>query len=500
MEYIVRSGSPEKSRSGCLVVAVYENRRLSPAARALDDASGGAIGNILRRGDLNGRNGQCLLLHHVPNMSCERVLLVGGGRDKAQTDGGYRKAVLQAMQAVLRTGARDAVLYLADMEIKGRDIGWKVRHAVEATEEARYRFTSMKGSGARKDNGGALERVVISVPKRGDLAAGEEAARIGQAIAAGVALTKDLGNLPGNVCTPTYLADTARDLGRQYGIETTILEKSDMESLGMGSLLSVARGSRQPPKLIVMEYRGGGTEAPIALVGKGLTFDAGGISIKPAANMDEMKYDMCGGASVLGALKAAAELKLALNIVGVVPSSENLPDGDANKPGDIVTSMSGQTIEILNTDAEGRLILCDALTYTERFKPSTVVDIATLTGACVVALGKHASGLFSNHDGLARELLAAGEEAADRAWHMPLWEEYQDGLDSNFADMANVGPREGGAITAACFLSRYTKMFRWAHLDVAGTAWKSGREKGATGRPVPLLMNFLLARAARTGQ
>jgi leucyl aminopeptidase len=277
-----------------------------------------------------------------------------------------------------------------------------------------------------------------------------------------------------------------------------VLEEADMKSLGMGALLSVARGSRQPPKLIVLEYGGGAPDqAPIALVGKGLTFDAGGISIKPAASMDEMKFDMCGAASVLGAIKAAAELKLPLNIVGVIPSSENLPDGNANKPGDIVTSMSGQTIEVLNTDAEGRLILCDALTYTERFNPQAVVDIATLTGACVIALGGQAHGLMSNNDQLVRELLNAGRYAWDRAWQLPLWEEYQKQLDSNFADMANIGGREAGAIIGGSFLARYTKKFKWAHLDIAGTAWKTGKDKGATGRPVPLLVQFLIERAGK---
>jgi leucyl aminopeptidase len=269
-----------------------------------------------------------------------------------------------------------------------------------------------------------------------------------------------------------------------------------MEELGMGALLSVSRGSRQPAKLIVVEYHGGGkNDAPVALVGKGLTFDAGGISIKPAADMDEMKYDMCGGASVLGTLRAIAQMKLPLNVVGVIPSSENLPDGAANKPGDIVTSMSGQTIEILNTDAEGRLILCDALTYTERFKPAAVIDIATLTGACVIALGAHASGLLGNNDDLIQDLLRAGTEAFDRAWQLPLWDQYQSQLDSNFADMANVGGRPAGTITAACFLARYTRKFKWAHLDIAGTAWKKGKEKGATGRPVGLLTQYLMDRA-----
>jgi leucyl aminopeptidase len=328
----------------------------------------------------------------------------------------------------------------------------------------------------------------------------ETALKRGQAIAAGVALAKDLGNLPGNVCTPTYLAEQAQTLAKNHKFKCEVLSQKELEKLGMGSFLSVAKGSRQPPKLIVMQHNGGKKgDKPVALVGKGITFDAGGISLKPAAEMDEMKYDMCGAASVLGAFRAAAELKLPINLVGIIPTCENLPDGDANKPGDIVTSMSGQTIEILNTDAEGRLILCDALTYVERFEPAAVIDIATLTGACVIALGHHASGLFSNQDKLAREIEQAANTSRDRVWRMPLWDDYQPQLDSNFADIANIGGRAGGSITAACFLSRFTQKYDWAHLDIAGTAWKSGKEKGGTGRPVPLLVHFLLARAGQAG-
>ena len=311
-------------------------------------------------------------------------------------------------------------------------------------------------------------------------------------------LARDLGNLPGNICTPTYLAQQAAELAQSYGMKLEVLEREDMQKLGMGSLLSVSRGSRQPPKLIVLQYsKGKSDQKPVALVGKGITFDAGGISIKPAAEMDEMKYDMCGAASVLGTLKAVAELDLPINLVGVIPASENLPDGDASKPGDIVTSMSGQTIEVLNTDAEGRLVLCDAMTYTERFEPEAVVDIATLTGACVIALGHHATGLYGNSDSLVKELANAGDEAFDRAWPMPLWDDYQEQLKSNFADMANIGGRAAGSVTAACFLSRFAKKFDWAHLDIAGTAWVSGKEKGATGRPVPLLTHFLMQRCEK---
>jgi leucyl aminopeptidase len=321
------------------------------------------------------------------------------------------------------------------------------------------------------------------------------------AIAAGSALAKDLGNLPANICTPTYLAEQALALAQAFRtLRVKILEEADMEQLGMGALLSVTRGSAQPAKLIRLDYRQGpATAKPYVLVGKGVTFDTGGISLKPGEGMDEMKFDMCGAASVLGTLRACAELQLPLNVTGLIPTVENMPGGRASRPGDIVTSLSGQTIEILNTDAEGRLILCDALTYAERDEPAAVIDIATLTGACIIALGRHPHGLFSNHSPLANALLAAGQAAYDRAWELPLWDDYQEGLDSNFADIANIsGSRDGGAIMGACFLSRFTKKFHWAHLDIAGTAWKTGKAKGATGRPVPLLTQYLLDRAAET--
>ena len=494
MEYTVKSGDPEKQRSACVVVGVYEGRKLSPGARRLDEAAQGGLTAILRRGDIEGKTGQTLLLHNPTGLLCERLLLVGCGKEKDFHEGRYRETFAKMAKTLTGTGATEAVVYLTELEVKGRDIAWKLRHAVESVEMALYKFDRLKSHKSEKKR--PLRKLILTVGKRSELTSGETAVQQGLAISAGMHLARDLGNLPGNICTPSYLADQARELEHQYGVKTTVLEREDMEKLGMGALLSVSRGSRQPPKLITIEYKGGkDDEPPVALVGKGLTFDAGGISIKPAAAMDEMKYDMCGGATVLGVIKACAELKLPINVVGVIPSSENLPDGDANKPGDIVTSMSGQTIEILNTDAEGRLILCDALTYSERFHPVAVVDIATLTGACVIALGAHASGLLANNDQLARDLLTAGKYAHDRAWQLPLWEDYQKQLDSNFADMANIGGREGGTITAACFLARYAKKFKWAHLDIAGTAWLGGKAKGGTGRPVPLLTTWLIQRS-----
>jgi len=495
MEFSIKSGSPEKQRSGCVVVGVYEGRKLSASAQSIDAASGQYLSEVLRRGDLEGALGKTLLLHNVPKIPADRVLLVGLGREREFNESAYRNAVAAAGKALKGTGASDATVCLTDLPLKRHDTGWKVEHAVLGLAEASYRFDRMKSKPPEAKK--TLRKVTLHVARRSEIAAGETAIDRGTAIAEGIALAKDLGNMPGNHCTPSYLADQAVELGKRHGIKVDVLEQKEIEKLGMDCFLAVARGSRQPPRFIVMEYSGGRRDqAPIALVGKGITFDTGGISIKPAAEMDEMKYDMCGAATVLGAMKAAALMKLPLNLVAAIPATENMPGGNAIKPGDIVTTMSGQTVEILNTDAEGRLILCDALTYVEKFKPAAVVDVATLTGAMVIALGHVATGLFSNSDTLARELIQAGEAGWDRAWHLPLWDEYQEALKSNFADFPNIGSRAGGSITAACFLSRFAKSYPWAHLDIAGTAWKSGADKGATGRPVALLAHFLVRRAA----
>lgn len=494
MEFSIKSGSPEKQRTACLVVGVFEPRKVSLAGDMIDRVSNGYLSDILRRGDMEGKAGTTLLLHNVPNTLCDRMLLVGLGKEREFKDNEYRKAVATAVKTLNETGSMDASFYLTELPVKRRELAWKVEQAVVSAMETVYRFAQLK---SRQDEvRRPLRKIILNVSRRNELAAGEQAMHHGLAIADGMRIAKDLANLPGNVCTPVYLADQAEQLAKRHGLQSDVLERADMEKLGMGALLSVARGSVQPPKLIVLHYSGGEKGAkPVVLVGKGITFDAGGISLKPPADMDEMKYDMSGAASVIGTLHAVAELKLALNVVAIIPSCENLPDGNANKPGDIVTSLSGQTIEVLNTDAEGRLILCDALTYAERFDPEAVVDIATLTGACVIALGNHASGLLANDDTLARTLLRAGEHAGDRAWQLPLWDDYQEQLNSNFADIANIGGRAGGTITAACFLSRFTKKYDWAHLDIAGTAYKSGKEKGGTGRPVPLLTHFLIERA-----
>jgi leucyl aminopeptidase len=495
MEFSIKSGSPEKQRTGCVVVGVFDGRKLSASAQAIDGASRNYLSEVLRRGDLDGKLGTTLLLHSVPQIPADRVLLVGLGREREFNEAAYRTALAAAVKALRATGASEATICLSDVALKRRDTAWKVEQAVLAVSEGTYRFDRLKSKPPESKR--ALRKVTLHVPKRTEIAEGETAMERGQAIADGMAFAKDLGNLPGNLCTPAYLAEQAQDMGRRHGIRVEVLEQKDIEKLGMGSFLAVARGSRQPPKLIVLEYQGGKRDAPpVALVGKGITFDTGGISIKPAGEMDEMKFDMCGAASVLGTMRAVAQMKLPMNVVGVIPATENMPGGNAIKPGDIVTTMSGQTVEILNTDAEGRLVLCDALTYVEKFKPSAVVDIATLTGAMVIALGHVATGLFANSDPLARELLQAGESAWDRAWHMPLWDDYQEALKSNFADIPNIGSRAGGSVTAACFLSRFTKAYPWAHLDIAGTAWKSGADKGATGRPVALLSHFLVRRAA----
>ncbi|SJM93957.1 leucyl aminopeptidase [Crenothrix polyspora] len=492
MDYFIENAPLETLACDCVIIGVYQDQQLCLPANALDNSTREVINGVINRGDIKGKMGETTLINVLPNSLLTRILLVGLGENKPLSSKAYRKILSSAVNSLKKPHIKVIVCSLAECAVLNSDWQWKTRQVVEMFSDAVYQFTALKTD---KEIDSKLEKIIISVPTAQNSLAHAGLAQ-GLAIAGGVTLTKHLSDLPGNVCTPTFLAEQAIALGKTSAkLSINILEEADMAALGMQVFLSVARGSREPAKLICINYQGGDKNTkPIVLVGKGLTFDAGGISLKPGPGMDEMKYDMCGGAAVLGTLQAAAQMNLPLNIIGLIPSSENLPDGNAGKPGDIWKSMSGKTVEILNTDAEGRLILCDTLTYAERFNPDVVIDLATLTGACLVALGRVPSGLLGNDDALCNDLLAASETANDSVWRLPLWEEYQEQLKSNFADLANIGSKDGGTITAACFLSHFTKNFRWAHLDIAGTAWRSGATKGATGRPVPLLMQYLINR------
>ncbi|WP_299182587.1 leucyl aminopeptidase [uncultured Neptuniibacter sp.] len=495
MDFEIVSGDIASLETECLIIAIEAENTLSPAAKAADDASSGYISEILSGGDISGKTAQTLLLHKVPGLSAKRILLLGVGKEEERNNRNFRKLIKAAMGVVKSTGVSSATFALNAVLTDDSDQYRQLRHLVEWSGSELYSYDETK---SKKADPLKLDQIAILVDDNdADLA--ETALLDGTAIVNGTSIARDLGNLPGNICTPTYLADQALELDDEFDdLTATIVDEEEMTELGMHCLLSVGHGSEQPSKLIVMEYKGGEEgEKPHVLVGKGITFDTGGISLKPGAGMDEMKFDMCGAASVFGAMTAICEMALPINVVGIVAAAENMPSGHATKPGDIVTTMSGQTVEILNTDAEGRLVLCDALTYAGRFEPASVVDIATLTGACIIALGHHATGVLANNDDLAAELLQAGEQAADKGWQLPLWDEFQEQLDSNFADIANIGGRPAGTITAACFLSRFTKEYRWAHLDIAGVAWNSGgKDKGATGRCVPLLTQYLLNQAA----
>ncbi|OWJ94017.1 leucyl aminopeptidase [Pseudomonas sp. A46] len=494
MEFLVKSARLETLKTSTLVVAVGEGRKLGEAAKAVDAAADGAITTLLKRGDLAGKVGQTLLLHSLPNLKADRVLLVGSGKERELSDRQFRK-LIAAVNGVLKgLGGSDAALALGELQVKGRDAYGKARLMVETLADGTYVFDRFK---SQKADAPVLKKITL-LGEKADVAELERGSAHAQAIAKGMAFTRDLGNLPPNLCHPNYLAEEAKALAKEHKhLKVDVLDEKKLKELGAGAFLAVAQGSEQPPRMIVLHYQGGKKDdKPFVLVGKGITFDTGGISIKPAAGMDEMKYDMCGAASVLGTFRALLELQLPINVVGLLACAENMPSGRATRPGDIVTTMSGQTVEILNTDAEGRLVLCDTLTYAERFKPQAVIDIATLTGACIVALGSNTSGLMGNDDALVKQILKAGEYADDRAWQLPLFDEYQEQLDSPFADIANIGGPKAGTITAGCFLSRFAKKFHWAHLDIAGTAWVSGgKEKGATGRPVPLLTQYLLDRS-----
>lgn len=495
MELVVKTVAAASVKTATLVVPVGEGRKLGTVAKAVDQATDGAISAILKRGDLAGKPGQTLLLQSLPGLKAERVLLVGSGKDEALGDRAWRKLIASVAGVLRNLAGGDAVLALDDIAVANRDGHYgKYRLLAETLLDGSYVFDRFK---SQKAEPRALKKVTLLADKAGQ-ADVERAVKHATAITTGMSLTRDLGNLPPNICHPSFLAEQAKELGKAHkGLKVEVLDEKKIKDLGMGAFYAVGQGSDQPPRLIVMQYQGGKkTDKPFVLVGKGITFDTGGISLKPGAGMDEMKYDMGGAASVFGTLRAVLELQLPINLVCLLACAENMPSGGATRPGDIVTTMSGQTVEILNTDAEGRLVLCDTLTYAERFKPQAVIDIATLTGACIVALGSHTSGLMGNSDDLVGQLLDAGKRADDRAWQLPLFDEYQEQLDSPFADIANIGGPKAGTITAGCFLSRFTKNYSWAHLDIAGTAWVSGgKDKGATGRPVPLLTQYLLDRA-----
>lgn len=492
MKFFATSASAAKRAADCVIVGVYDRKEFSEAATAIDDASGGLISALIESGDISTKLGASFMVSQPKGVKSARVVVTGLGKRNAFDRRAYHKAVGASLAQVKSAKVTEAVCYLSAEDVVDCEPYYRGRLAAQALGEHRYRFNSFKSKGKNPEP--KLKRLGLGSSGRSQHAMLELGAAHGAGIAEGMRVTRDLGNTPANVCHPTYLAEYAREMATKHkNLTVKVLEEAQMRRLGMNSLLSVGHGSEQPSKLIQMDYRGGKKgEAPIILVGKGITFDTGGISLKPGPMMDEMKYDMGGAAAVMGAMAATIALSLPINLMVIVPSAENMPSGRATRPGDVVTSMSGQTIEILNTDAEGRLILCDALTYSQQFKPQAIVDVATLTGACVIALGHHRAGLMSHDDNLADALLDAGERAVDRAWRLPLDQEYTDQLKSNFADFANIGGREGGAITAGAFLSQFTRNLKWAHLDIAGVAWRGGARKGSTGRPVPLLVDFLL--------
>ena len=488
LQFQLLAAAPASASVDCIAVGLFADKTLSPAAQALDAASGGRLAALAERGDLSGKTGRTLLLQDLPGVASPRVLVVGLGERAKFGVPQYLKAVADSVRA-LRTGpSRSLLLTLHELPVNGRSAAWALRQAVVAADQAAYEYTATRS----KPREGQLATVLLSC----DAAMQPELDR-GVAIAAGVEVARELGNLPPNICNPGYLASQAVEFASQHdAVECDVLERAEMEALGMGSLLAVARGSANPPKLVVLRYAGGGDAKPYALVGKGITFDTGGINLKVQGGIEEMKFDMLGAASVIGAFVACVGMKLPLNLVCVVAAVENMPDADAYRPSDVLKSMSGKTVEVGNTDAEGRLILCDAITYTQRFEPQAMVDVATLTGACVIALGKYAHGLMSKHDDLAAELAEAGETVFDRAWRLPLWDEYQTQIESAFADIYNIGGKSAGAITAGCFLSRFAEGQRWAHLDIAGTSWDEGRKGLANGRPVGLLSQWLIDRCA----
>jgi leucyl aminopeptidase len=479
----------------CIVVGVFDEGELSGEAQSIDAACSGKLKKLLARGDFSGRAGETLLVADLTGLKASRVLLAGLGTKKSFARKSWRKAWSSAMAAVCRTRITSVAVAIDRPDSKELDDYYFGRAIAEIAGASTYRINDLKT--AKKPKAPVIQRILAGPVSKGGVDDAERGLEHGAAISASQKIQRDLANLPGNICTPTYLADQAKALAKRHSsLKVTVLDEAAIRREKMGCLLAVSQGSDEPPRFVVLEHKGSKSDsAPIVLVGKGVTFDTGGISLKDPGAMDEMKFDMSGAAAVIAALNLVAELKLPLRVIGLVAAVENMPSGRAVKPGDIATSASGQTVEILNTDAEGRLILCDALHYARRFNPAAVVDIATLTGACVVALGHHHTGVMGNDDELVRELVDCGLRAEDRAWQLPLTDEYGEQLKSNFADFSNIGGREGGAITAAAFLGKFTQGMKWAHLDVAGTAWNSGAQKGSTGKPTPLLSDFLIHRA-----
>jgi leucyl aminopeptidase len=486
LEFMPLVGRPKDVAASLVIVGVFEERMLTSAAAELDAAGNGVLKRLMESGDVTGRVGSTALLHQVAGLSAPRVLVVGLGEQRKFDAARFLRATREAHKALKGLPVETVASYLTEVEVPKQDMAWKLLQSALAADYSAYKYTAtIKARPERVE----LREVQFSTGNYSG-----DALERATGIAAGVNLARELGNLPPNICNPAYLAEQGFELSRRHPeISVQVLERDEMATLGMGALLAVSAGSENAPKLVVMDYKSGAGK-PFVFVGKGITFDTGGIDIKPAAGMEEMKFDMCGAAAVFGLMEAVARLKLPIRVIGITPAVENMPDGKSYRPSDVVKTMAGHQVEILNTDAEGRMILCDALTYAQRFEPRTLIDIATLTGACVVALGTHASGLMSRDDELAEELLAAGEASSDRAWRLPLWDDYQTQLETGFADFANIGGKYGGAITAGCFLSRFTEGQRWAHLDIAGSAWDAGRKGTATGRPVGLLVQWLLSQ------
>lgn len=495
MKYQIKGGSPEKIHSDCIIVTIWDKGKLSDEAKILDSACDKLVSKLVRSGDITGKLGETRIIHNPTGVTAKRILLLGAG-DKKKLDGvSISKLFSTALKVCRKLETKSLHFSISSCESKDRDKKWVAARLSQEAEIVGYQYGTTK---SRKVKPWTTKSISLSPSIGVQRKSLELALKRGRVIGNAVNRARELGNLPGNICTPTYLAQQATSLAKLHrSLNTQILSEKQMARLGMGSLLSVAAGSAEEAKLIVIRYKGAKVDSrPYAIVGKGITFDTGGISLKPGGGMDEMKFDMCGAASVIATMGCIAELKIPINVVGIVAAAENMPGSKATKPGDIVKSMSGKTIEILNTDAEGRLVLCDALTYVEKFKPRTVIDIATLTGAAVATFGSHVNALLSNNEELAKSILECGQYSLDRAWQLPLWDDYQNSINSNFADIANIGGPKAGTITAACFLSRFTEKQKWAHLDIAGSAWNSGAKKGATGRPVSLLIEYLSRQRA----